>query len=116
MRSVSLRPDPVSLAGEYTTVVYAHEDGGDTRFLLTDVPAVYADWPDPAREPLREITPAGLRGLPLEPGSMAPKAEAAARFVEATGARAAIGALEDAAALLAGRAGTRVVPASSGRS
>jgi carbamate kinase len=39
---------------------------------------------------------------------MAPKAEAAARFVDATGVRAAIGRLEDAPALLEGRAGTTV--------
>jgi hypothetical protein len=41
-------------------------------------------------------------------GSMAPTAEAAARFVAATAAQAAIGRLEDAPALLAGRAGTTV--------
>jgi carbamate kinase len=39
---------------------------------------------------------------------MGPKAEAAARFVERGGGRAAIGALGDAAALLAGTAGTQV--------
>jgi carbamate kinase len=90
--------------------------GADALLLLTDVPAVYADWPEPACEPLGPVTPAGLRGLSLEAGSMAPKAEAAARFVDATGARAAIGALEDAAALLAGAAGTRVIAARPGRS
>jgi carbamate kinase len=39
---------------------------------------------------------------------MGPKVEAASRFAEATGGRAVIGALEDAAALLAGAAGTTV--------
>ena len=39
---------------------------------------------------------------------MAPKAEAACRFAE-SGGLAAIGALTDAAEVLAGRAGTRVV-------
>jgi carbamate kinase len=39
---------------------------------------------------------------------MAPKIEAACRFVEATGGHAAIGALEDAAAILSGEAGTTV--------
>ena len=53
-------------------------------------------------------TPDELRALALPSGSMAPKAEAAARFVAATGARAAIGRLEDAPALLAGPAGTTV--------
>jgi carbamate kinase len=41
---------------------------------------------------------------------MGPKVDAACRFVEATGGTAAIGALEDAAAILAGEAGTTVAP------
>jgi carbamate kinase len=41
---------------------------------------------------------------------MGPKAEAAARFVEASGGMAAIGALEDAVAMLVGDAGTLVCP------
>ncbi len=46
-------------------------------------------------------------------GSMGPKAEAACRFVEATGGMAAIGRLDDAEALLDGKAGTIVVPANA---
>lgn len=88
--------------------------GADALLLLTDVAAVYADWPEPARQALDELTPAQIRALSLEAGSMAPKAEAVARFVEATGKRAAIGALEDAAALLDGRAGTQVVSGTAG--
>ena len=42
-------------------------------------------------------------------GSMGPKVDAAARFVEATGKRAAIGALEDIEQIVAGTAGTNVV-------
>jgi carbamate kinase len=44
-------------------------------------------------------------------GSMGPKVDAACRFVEATGGIAAIGALGDATRIVAGEAGTRVVPA-----
>ena len=40
---------------------------------------------------------------------MGPKAEAAAWFAQATGGRAAIGSLAEAAAVLAGRSGTTVV-------
>jgi carbamate kinase len=40
---------------------------------------------------------------------MGPKVDAACRFVEATGRLAAIGRLDDAAALLVGEAGTTVV-------
>jgi carbamate kinase len=41
---------------------------------------------------------------------MGPKVEAACAYVRATGKRAAIGALEDIEALLAGEAGTQVCP------
>ena len=41
---------------------------------------------------------------------MAPKVEAARRFVERTGGFAAIGALEDAEAILRGERGTRIEP------
>jgi carbamate kinase len=41
---------------------------------------------------------------------MGPKVAAACRFVEAAGGSAAIGALEDAARIVAGTAGTMVVP------
>ena len=43
-------------------------------------------------------------------GSMGPKVEAAARFVEATGKRAAIGSLADIEKIVEGAAGTNVVP------
>jgi carbamate kinase len=42
---------------------------------------------------------------------MAPKVEAACRFVERGGRLAGIGALADAAAILQGTAGTRITPA-----
>jgi carbamate kinase len=41
-------------------------------------------------------------------GSMGPKVEACIRFVTASGQPAAIGALADAAGILAGRAGTTI--------
>ena len=56
----------------------------------------------------------GFRDLDLAAGSMGPKLEAAGRFAVTTGGRAVIGALEDAAALLEGRAGTRVRPREPG--
>jgi carbamate kinase len=43
-------------------------------------------------------------------GSMGPKVEACIRFVQASGQPAAIGALTDAADILAGRAGTTISP------
>jgi carbamate kinase len=78
--------------------------------LLTDVAAIYEDWPAPTERPIRRITPTLLRARTLPAGSMGPKAEAACRFVEQTGRSAAIGALADAARVLVGSAGTIVSP------
>ena len=80
--------------------------------LLTDVPNVVAGWGEPGATALQRATPPQLRSMRFAPGSMGPKVEAVCRFVEATGGVAAIGALEDAAAILEGRAGTRVEAAS----
>jgi carbamate kinase len=80
----------------------------DVLLMLTDVPFVERGWRTPTTEPTRVTTPAELRKLQFAAGSMSPKAEAASRFVEATGRRAAIGALGDAAAIVRGDAGTTV--------
>ncbi|MCP9438271.1 MAG: carbamate kinase [Nitrospira sp.] len=82
--------------------------------MLTDVDAVYLDWDTPAARPLRRVTPQALRQFAFAPGSMGPKVDAACEFVEATGGVAAIGRLQDAAALLAGSAGTIITPAAEG--
>ena len=59
------------------------------------------------------MTPEELRDLDFAAGSMGPKVEAAVRFVEATGKRAAIGALADIEKIVEGQAGTSVVGATS---
>jgi carbamate kinase len=82
----------------------------DLLLMLTDVPAVERDWGTAKARPIARASPAELRTLELAPGSMRPKAEAAARFVEETGGRAAIGALEDAARIVRCEAGTAVAP------
>jgi carbamate kinase len=86
----------------------ATELNADALLLLTDIDAVYADWETPDAKPLREQTPQQLRRYSFAPGSMAPKVEAACRFVEATGGFAGIGRLEDGLAILAGKIGTIV--------
>lgn len=95
-----------------SAALLAEELEADALLLLTDVPAVYAGWGTSDARPLARATPAELRALRLPAGSMGPKAEAAALFVERTGGLAAIGALGDAPAVLRGEAGTRVVRAS----
>jgi carbamate kinase len=90
-----------------TAALLALALGADALLLLTDVAAVYADWPQ-REQPVRDATPGELRRMTLDPGSMGPKVEAACRFAEGSGRPARIGALDDARRVLEGRAGTTV--------
>ena len=81
----------------------------DRLLLLTDVDAVYEDWEGDRSKPIRRATSTELRRLGFAPGSMAPKVEAACRFVDAGERMAHIGALGDARAMLCGDAGTQIV-------
>jgi carbamate kinase len=78
--------------------------------MATDVDGVYADWGTPEQRRLGRVTPEGLRESSFAAGSMGPKVEAAMRFVEATGKRAAIGSLGQIEQIVDGTAGTQVVP------
>lgn len=80
----------------------------DALLLLTDVDAVYVEWGSSNAKPLSLVTPQELRSYQFASGSMAPKVEAACRFVDATNGFAGIGRLEDARAILTGQAGTVV--------
>lgn len=83
----------------------------DRLLLLTDVEGIHPDWPE-RTPPIRSISPGDLRRMPLDPGSMGPKAEAACRFVEGSGGHATIARLEHGAAALRGETGTRITPES----
>ncbi len=87
----------------------AREVDADLFVMATDVDGVYTGWGTPEQHRLETVRPAALRKLPFPAGSMGPKVDAAARFVEATGGRAAIGALEDIAGIIEGHGGTQVV-------
>ncbi|GAA4941613.1 carbamate kinase [Actinoplanes utahensis] len=95
---------------DLATAVLAESLEADALLLLTDVPAVVRGFGGPDPQPIGRATPAQLRREDFAAGSMGPKVEAVCRFVELTGDLAAIGALEDAAAILAGKAGTVVTP------
>ena len=77
--------------------------------MATDVDAVYTGWGTPEQRRIETITAEELRKMDFAEGSMGPKVEAAIRFVERTGKRAAIGALQDIEGIVAGTAGTNVV-------
>ncbi len=91
----------------------AVEIEADRLVILTDVPGVAVDYGGAGQRWLETTDPTELRVLAARPtfgvGSMAPKVEAALRFVEATGRPATIGPLERAAETLHGRSGTRIV-------
>jgi carbamate kinase len=89
-----------------TSALLAEAIGADVLLLLTDVPSVYSDWPEPCRLAVRTASPGIAAELTLDPGSMGPKLEAACDFVAKTGARAMIGSLDDARRVLQELAGT----------
>jgi carbamate kinase len=82
----------------------------DRLLMLTDVPFVERDWGTETATPITSTHPSELRGLSFAAGSMGPKIEAACRFVEHTGRKAAIGALAELAAVAHGEAGTQIEP------
>jgi carbamate kinase len=87
----------------------AREVGADLFVMATDVDGVYTGWGTPEQRRLERVTPSELRKLAFAAGSMAPKVEAAIRFVAGTGKQAAIGSLAEIEAIVDGNAGTRVV-------
>ena len=90
------------------TGLLAEELAADAFLMLTDVDAVYLDWGTPLQRPIRAATPAQLSAHRFPPGSMGPKVEAASQFASTAGRSAGIGRLEDARAILEGKAGTIV--------
>ncbi|MEU9552043.1 carbamate kinase [Streptomyces werraensis] len=95
---------------DLTAALLAEDLKADFLLILTDVPCVYAGYGTHDAQPVLDATPDDLRRGGYPDGSMGPKAEAAARFVERTGGLAAIGALDAAYEIVHGRSGTLVRP------
>lgn len=87
--------------------------GAEVLLILTDVECVYAGFGTPEQRPIRRMSVSEADRLlasgELGTGSMAPKVEAAIRFVREGGSRAIIGALEQGVEAVAGEAGTEIV-------
>jgi carbamate kinase len=94
---------------DLASALLAREIGADVFVMATDVDGVYDGWGTPEKRRLDRATPGELRQRGFA-GSMGPKVQAAIRFVEATGRRTAIGALNDIEEIVEGRAGTTVAP------
>ena len=99
---------------DLTAALIAEAIKADALLLLTDVAAVSTDITDPAAPNITRTTPADMRKMIFAAGSMGPKVDAACRFVERSGHMAAIGALDDSVAILAGTAGTIITAAREG--
>ena len=95
---------------DLTAAVLAESLEADVLLVLTDLPNVVRYFGTAEAEPITRITPGALRRENFPAGSMGPKVEAVCRFVELTGDMAAIGRLEDAEAIIAGKAGTIITP------
>jgi carbamate kinase len=98
---------------DLAAVVLAESVDADALLLLTDVAAAEFGWGGPDRISIRRLTledaAAGAADGTFAAGSMGPKVRAAAEFVRRTGKVAAIGALDDALAVLEGRSGTTLI-------
>jgi carbamate kinase len=99
---------------DLASALLARQLRADQLLLLTDVDGVYLNWGTEAARPIRKAGAAALNPGDFAPGSMRPKIEAAMGFVAETGRSASIGRLEDAAAVVAGVAGTRIDAATTG--
>ena len=93
---------------DWCTALLAREIDADLYVMATDVDGVYLDWGTPQARRIDRSTPEELESFEFAAGSMGPKVAAACAFARATGNRAAIGALADIEAIVAGEAGTSV--------
>jgi carbamate kinase len=87
--------------------------GAEVLAILTEVPQVQLGWGTAEARPVPKLAVGEARGLLASgeflAGSMAPKIEACCDFVAAGGARAVIGALDQAVDVVLGAAGTTIV-------
>ena len=91
-----------------TSSLLARSLGAECLLIATDVPALYFDFGLPTQRALHRVSTAAIARTHFAPGSMAPKVQAACDFVNATGARAVIGSLDDIDAMMRGDAGTQI--------
>jgi len=95
---------------DFASELLAEDVGADLFLMATDVDGVYLNWGEPEAQRLDRVSVAELASHEFAAGSMGPKVKAAAMFAANSGQRAAIGALDDIAGIVAGRAGTSVIP------
>jgi carbamate kinase len=104
---------PAVVDKDLASAMLAADLGADGLLILTDVNRVALDYDSPNERQLEKMTVTEARehlaAKQFPKGSMGPKVEAACRFVEATGSRAAIASIEGAESAFDG-GGTLVIP------
>lgn len=113
--SGDLRGVPVVIDKDLASSLMANGIGADTFLIATDVERVALRWGRPDQEWVDRLTASEARryldeGGHFARGSMAPKIEAAARFVEGGGHRAIISDPDHLEEAVDGEAGTTIVP------
>lgn len=93
-----------------SAAVLAEALEADLFVIATDVDGVYLDWGTEHARRIARVTPGEIAATAFAAGSMGPKVEAACAFATRTRQRATIGALAQIEALVAGAAGTHIVP------
>jgi carbamate kinase len=103
---------------DLAAALLASQIGASILLILTDVEGVYREYGTPDARPIGRLEAEEARRLlesgALGEGSMAPKVEAALRFIEGGGRRAVIAELRHARRALAGESGTELVPDGGG--
>ncbi|HEY7593743.1 MAG TPA: carbamate kinase [Actinophytocola sp.] len=100
---------------DFASELLAEDIGAELFIMATDVDGVYLDFGAPHQRKLTDVTPDELAGHAFPAGSMGPKVQAATRFANNTGGRAAIGSLADIAGIVAGAAGTNIATRTGSR-
>jgi len=94
------------------TCLLANQVGADMLVFVTSVDCAYLEFGKPSQRPLRNATAGEARELMagghFAKGSMMPKIEAAARFVECGGKRAVICSIEGISGAIEGSEGTTI--------
>ncbi len=91
---------------DLTAALLAEQLSADALIIMTDVNAVCINFGQPDQEKIHKASTTTIRELNFPAGSMGPKIDSCANFVEKGGRFAAIGSLYDVEQIVTGQAGT----------
>ena len=109
-RAGALRGVEAVIDKDGAAALLATQLDADLLLMLTDVDGVYDRWGMADAHRIPAVAASEIRAMRFAEGSMAPKVSAAVSFAMVNDRPAAIGALADACAILAHRAGTWITP------